>query len=73
MKKMTKRMIALGLAAMMILGLTPGSLAEGGLLAQVRLEARVKNIITVDNLQFKDLNDNGELDPYEDWEEFSNS
>ena len=67
MKKMTKRMIALGLAAMMILGLTPGSLAEGGLLAQVRLEARVKNIITVDNLQFKDLNDNGELDPYEDW------
>ena len=51
MKKMTKRMIALGLAAMMILGLTPGSLAEGGLLAQVRLEARVKDIITVDNLR----------------------
>ena len=34
---------------------------------QVALEARVKQLITVDGLQFKDLNGNGELDVYEDW------
>ena len=34
---------------------------------QPELSARVKNIIEVDGYQFKDLNDNGELDPYEDW------
>ncbi len=64
---MMKRMIALALTAMMILGMAPASLAEGAITTQVRLVARVKEIITVDNLQFKDLNDNGELDPYEDW------
>ena len=31
------------------------------------LEAHEKNIITVDGLQFKDLNGNGILDAYEDW------
>ncbi len=34
---------------------------------QPELSARVKNIIEVDGYRFKDLNDNGELDPYEDW------
>ena len=34
---------------------------------QVRLEAHIKGIIEVDGLKFKDLNANGELDPYEDW------
>jgi beta-glucosidase len=34
---------------------------------QVALESHVKNIIEVDGLKFKDLNDNGELDVYEDW------
>jgi beta-glucosidase len=29
--------------------------------------ARAKGILTVDNKQFKDLNGNGKLDPYEDW------
>ncbi len=33
----------------------------------VSVEARVKPILTIDGLQFKDLNDNGVLDPYEDW------
>ncbi len=36
---------------------------------QVALESHVKNIIEVDGLKFKDLNDNGELDVYEDWRE----
>lgn len=34
---------------------------------QVELGARVKPLIQVDGLLFKDLNANGELDPYEDW------
>ena len=67
MKNSIKRLIALAVAAALMLSLAPAALAEGSLLAQVRLAARVKDIITVDNLQFKDLNDNGELDPYEDW------
>lgn len=31
------------------------------------LEARAKDVIRVDGRQFKDLNDNGRLDTYEDW------
>ena len=34
---------------------------------QPSLKARVKPIIEVDGLQFKDLNENGKLDRYEDW------
>ena len=34
---------------------------------QPALEVRVKNLIEVDGLQFKDLNGDGKLDPYEDW------
>jgi len=33
----------------------------------VSVEARVKSILEIDGLQFKDLNSNGVLDPYEDW------
>ena len=31
------------------------------------LEARVKPVIEHEGLQFKDLNDNESVDPYEDW------
>jgi beta-glucosidase len=34
---------------------------------QPKLEVRVKNIIEVDGLKFKDLNGNGKLDSYKDW------
>lgn len=34
---------------------------------QTSVAARVKQIIEVDGLKFKDLNGNGVLDPYEDW------
>ncbi|HZG70785.1 MAG TPA: hypothetical protein VEY51_04535, partial [Chondromyces sp.] len=34
---------------------------------QPELQVRVKNIIEADGLKFKDLNNNGKLDPYEDW------
>ena len=36
-------------------------------ITQPVLGVRSKSIITVDNYQFKDLNGNGKLDPYEDW------
>ena len=41
--------------------------AEEASAAQPEIKATVKEIITVDGLQFKDLNGNGELDVYEDW------
>ncbi|WP_373895048.1 hypothetical protein [Virgibacillus sp. CBA3643] len=31
------------------------------------VDTRVKDIIEIDGEEFRDLNDNGELDPYEDW------
>ena len=31
------------------------------------VQARVKSVLVVDGLQFKDLNGNGRLDVYEDW------
>ena len=36
-------------------------------MGQPQLEVRAKKLIEVDGLQFKDLNGNGELEPYEDW------
>lgn len=36
-------------------------------LKQPYLETKIKQIIEVDGLKFKDLNNNGKLDPYEDW------
>jgi beta-glucosidase len=35
--------------------------------AQPSIGARVKRVLTVDGLAFKDANGNGQLDPYEDW------
>ena len=62
----TRRLISLVLAALLVLGLLPAATAEE-MPVQPKLAARVKDIIEVDGYQFKDLNDNGELDPYEDW------
>lgn len=60
--------VATGLAVAVPLSLV---LAGGAVAAptpvQPTLEARVKPLITVDGLQFKDLNDSGALDAYEDW------
>ena len=64
--KATKRIISLILAALLVLGVLP-VIAEDAAYEQPELAAREKEIIEVDGYQFKDLNDNGELDPYEDW------
>ena len=61
-----KKWISLAMAAAMGLSAMPLALAEDAP-AQPKLGARVKNIIEADGYQFKDLNDNGALDPYEDW------
>ena len=62
---MMKRIISLVLAALLAIGVLPAIAEET--YEQPELGARVKEIIEVDGYQFKDLNDNGELDPYEDW------
>ncbi len=63
--KAFKRIASLVLAALLVLGVLPAVAEDTPV--QPELVARVKDIIEVDGYQFKDLNDNGELDPYEDW------
>ena len=63
--KAFKRIASLVLAALLVLGVLPAVAEDAPV--QPELVARVKDIIEVDGYQFKDLNDNGELDPYEDW------
>jgi len=53
----------LGILALLLVAMSGLVVAQ----QQVSVEARVKPILTIDGLQFKDLNGNGVLDPYEDW------
>ncbi len=64
MKHPFKKLAALALAAALGISALPVQAAE---YQQPTVQARVKNIIEVDGYSFRDLNDNGELDPYEDW------
>ena len=70
---MRRRMIAVLLTLVIaLLGVPSAALGESGKgldLQQPAVETRVKDIIEVDGYQFRDLNDNGELDVYEDWRE----
>ncbi|MBB6254609.1 glycoside hydrolase family 3 protein [Nitrospirillum iridis] len=54
------------LTAMVTLTLLMAAPAMGGA-PQPVLGSRVKPLLTVDGLSFRDLNGNGALDPYEDW------
>ena len=81
MKKLLKSVAALSLSAMMLL--SPGVLAEedeeeSNVVElttvvqeyegkQIVLKAAGLDILEQDGYKFKDLNKNGELDPYEDW------
>ena len=60
-----RRMASLALAAVLGMGVMPVHAEETPV--QPELKARVKEIIEADGYQFKDLNDNGVLDAYEDW------
>ena len=51
------------LCFLMVLALLPCLALAEDAPAQPKLGARVKNIIEADGYQFKDLNDNGVLDP----------
>jgi len=52
---------------MLTLAVGAGAATEPGHPDQPVLGAEVKDVITVSGLSFRDLNDNGGLDPYEDW------
>ncbi len=67
MKKVFKRSVSVLAALTLLFSLLPVCFAHAEGAEQKELAATVKNIITVDGLEFKDLNGNGELDPYEDW------
>ena len=54
---------------MLVLAFAPAAFAEEAAAQAKAVVAHVKDIITVDGLEFKDLNANGELDVYEDWRE----
>lgn len=60
-----RRMASLALAAVLGMGVMPAHAEETPV--QPELKARVKEIIEADGYRFKDLNDNGVLDAYEDW------
>ena len=64
-----KRMIASSLAVFLSVSLSiPQVSAEKRENAQPQVEYRVKGKLTVNGKQFKDLNGNGKLDPYENWQ-----
>jgi beta-glucosidase len=45
----------------------PAGSRPAGAAQPPRIEVRAKPLLTIDGLTFKDLNGNGQLDPYEDW------
>ena len=64
-----KRMIASSLAVFLSVSLfIPQVSAEKRENAQPEMEYRVKGKLTVNGKQFKDLNGNGKLDTYENWQ-----
>lgn len=46
---------------------TPAAAANGGRHGQPVISAKVKDVLTVHGLKFRDANGNGRLDGYEDW------
>lgn len=62
--KSTKSLYLLLLSGLVLLASNPVSAQTK---AQPSLGHRSAKLLSVNNLQFKDLNKNGKLDPYEDW------
>ena len=64
-----KKRMAAALAVFLSVSLfTPQASAEKRETVQPKMEFRVKGKLTVNGKQFKDLNGNGKLDPYENWQ-----
>jgi beta-glucosidase len=59
------KLSSIGISVLVIMGCSGESQKGGG--EQPYLGTRTVKIIEQDGKQFKDLNKNGELDPYEDW------
>jgi beta-glucosidase len=62
---MDMKLSSIGISVLVIMGCSGESQKGGG--EQPYLGTRTVKIIEQDGKQFKDLNKNGELDPYEDW------
>lgn len=62
-----RKNLSILLVVIMIITTFAGAFAQTAEVEQPVLGNRVKDIIEVDGLQFKDLNGDGELTPYEDW------
>ena len=65
MKRLGRVLVSIGTALALVLGGVPAVIAEET--KTIPVAVRIKSIITVDGLEFKDLNGNGTLDIYEDW------
>ena len=66
-RKLLRRAAASLAALALAAGMAPAAALAENAAEQPEIRARVKAIIEVDGLQFKDLNSNGVLDKYEDW------
>lgn len=60
---MKARILIVALVVTVLFGMCLGVVAQ----EQPQIDSRVKPILEIDGLSFKDLNANGKLDPYEDW------
>ena len=64
-----KKIFAASLSVFLSISLfTSQASAEKREIAKPEMEVRVKGKLTVDGKEFKDLNGNGKLDPYENWQ-----
>ena len=64
-----KKIFAASLSVFLSVSLfTSQASAEKREIAKPEMEVRVKGKLTVDGKEFKDLNGNGKLDPYENWQ-----
>ena len=66
--RLKKRMTAALAVFLSVALVIPQASAEKRETAQPKMEFRVKGTLTVNGKQFKDLNGNGKLDPYENWQ-----
>ena len=64
-----KKIFATSLSVLLTMSLfTSQASAEKREIAKPEMEVRVKGKLTIDGKEFKDLNGNGKLDPYENWQ-----
>ncbi|MBP1963257.1 glycoside hydrolase family 3 N-terminal domain-containing protein [Paenibacillus aceris] len=65
--KHSKKVALSSLALTMLSSLAISNVSAADSTIQPEISNHAKNVLAVDGKQFKDLNGNGKLDPYEDW------